>query len=156
MSAPEPSKASEVRFEEMTEEHLETVLAIEREAYPEPWTRGMFQEEIRNRLSYIYVARREEEVVGHCGFWLVLEEAHITTVVVEKNHRGAGLGRRFMEFLLSTAREVGARYATLEVRVSNTPARRLYEEFGFHEVAVRPKYYPITKEDAVVMLKEPI
>jgi len=154
VSAPAPRKAAEVRFEEMTEEHLETVLAIEREAYPEPWTRGMFQEEIRNRLSYIYVARREEELVGHCGFWLVLEEAHITTVAVEKNHRGTGVGRRFMEFLLTKAREVGARYATLEVRVSNTRARKLYEDFGFCEVAVRPKYYPITKEDAVVMLKE--
>ncbi|MFP4171313.1 MAG: ribosomal protein S18-alanine N-acetyltransferase [Candidatus Hydrogenedentota bacterium] len=154
MSAPEPDKAAQVRFEEMTEEHLDTVLAIEGEAYPEPWTRGMFQDEIRNRLSYIYLARREEEVVGYCGFWLVLEEAHITTVVVEKNHRGTGVGRRFMEFLLGKAREAGARYATLEVRVSNTPARRLYETFGFYEVAVRPKYYPITKEDAVVMLKE--
>lgn len=154
MNAPEPKKAEDVRFEEMAEEHLDTVLAIEGEAYPEPWTRGMFQDEIRNRLSYIYVARRGEEVVGYCGFWLVLEEAHIITVVVEKNQRGTGLGRRFMEFLLAKAREVGARYATLEVRVSNTPARRLYEDFGFCEVAVRPKYYPITKEDAAVMLKE--
>ncbi len=154
MNAPDPGKPEDVRFEEMSEEHLDAVLAIEGEAYPEPWTRGMFQDEIRNPLSYIYVARRGEDVAGYCGFWLVLDEAHIITVAVKKDHRGTGLGRRFMEFLLSKAREVGARYATLEVRASNTRARRLYEDFGFHEVAMRPQYYPITKEDAVVMLKE--
>jgi len=143
-----------IRYEPLSETHVARILEIESEAYPEPWTRGMFQDEIRNNRSYFYVAFDGDELVAYCGFWLVLDEAHITTVVVEESYRGRGLGGQLVSHLLDRAVEAGARMATLEVRVTNEPAKRLYTSFGFRTVGVRRGYYPKTKEDALVMLKE--
>jgi [ribosomal protein S18]-alanine N-acetyltransferase len=138
----------------LDESHIERILAIEAEAYPEPWTRGMFHDELRNNRSHFLVAFDDEVLVGYCGFWLVLDEAHITTVVVSEPYRSRGIGRQLFAALITRAQEVGARMATLEVRVSNDHARALYESFGFRPVGTRRGYYPKTKEDATVMLKE--
>jgi len=143
-----------LQFVPLHESQLDRILAIEVEAYPEPWTRGMFYDELRNNRSRFIVAFEGEELVGYAGFWLVLDEAHITTVVVRDSYRGRGVGRQLFQTLLDLAREAGARMATLEVRVTNEPARRLYTSFGFRPVGVRRGYYPKTKEDAIVMLKE--
>lgn len=143
-----------IHYERLNESHLPRILAIEAEAYPEPWTRGMFLDEIRNNRSYFFVAFERGELVGYAGFWLVLDEAHITTVVVKDTRRGHGVGRQMFSHLMETAREAGAIMATLEVRVSNEAAKRMYAGFGFRPVGVRRGYYPKTKEDAIVMLKE--
>lgn len=143
-----------LHYERLAESHLERILEIEAEAYPEPWTRGMFQDEIRNNRSYFFVAFDRDELVGYCGFWLVLDEAHITTVVVKDTQRSRGVGRQMFCHLLDTATGLGARMATLEVRITNEPAKNLYTSLGFRPVGVRRGYYPKTKEDAIVMLKE--
>ena len=143
-----------IRFDRIQEPFLDQVLEIEVEAYPEPWTRGMFMEEIRNERSYFYCAFLGEELVGYCGFWLVLDEAHITSVVVRKEFRGLGYGKRVLGFLLDKAIELGVKTATLEVRVSNLRARNLYLMHGFSPVGMRKGYYPKTDEDAIVMVKE--
>ena len=127
---------------------------IEREAYPDPWTLSMFREEIRNEVSHFFVALLGDELVAYGGFWLVLEEAHITSVTVRDTYRGRGLGRCLMTFLLEEAGRLGARTATLEVRVSNVVAQRLYLSEGFRAVGIRRGYYPRTREDALVMFKE--
>ncbi len=143
-----------IRFVPLAEEHIDSLMAIEHEAYAEPWTRTMFYEELRNDLSFFYVAFRDDEIIGYVGFWLVLDEAHITTVVVKRPYRGRGLGWMLMEHILARAREQGARIATLEVRVSNERAISLYQRMGFRTVGIRKGYYPRTGEDAQVMLLE--
>jgi len=143
-----------VTFVELREEHLDDVMAIELEAYPEPWTAGLFRDEIRNGCSFFYVLLKDSEVVGYGGFWLVLDEAHITSVTVRDGYRGRGLGKRLVAFLLRLAGELGARTATLEVRASNIRAQGLYLGLGFSVVGVRAGYYPKSGEDAIVMLKE--
>lgn len=148
--APEPGT---LRYVPLAHKHLNAIMAIEEEAYPEPWTRGMFRDEIKNDRSFFYVAYLGEELVGYSGFWLVADEAHITSVTVRKEYRGHGYGRRQMEHLLAEAIRVGAKIATLEVRESNTPARTLYESMGFHEIGRRRQYYTTSREDAIVMLK---
>lgn len=143
-----------LEFERLREDHLDRILDIEVEAYPEPWSRGMFLDEIGNDRSYFYCACLGDTVVGYCGFWLVLDEAHITSVVVSKEHRGQGIGKQLVAFLLDKARSLGVKTATLEVRISNLRARNLYLQFGFSPVGIRKSYYPKTNEDAIVMLKE--
>ena len=139
----------------LAEEHLTPMLAIEVEAYPEPWSRGMFYDELRNNRSYFFVALDGAgAVAGYCGFWLVLDEAHVTSVAVRAELRGRGIGRELLAYLLEQARSAGARMATLEVRESNEAAQALYADFGFLVVGRRKGYYPSTNEDALLMLKE--
>lgn len=143
-----------VRFVPLSEAHFDAIMAIETEAYPEAWTRGMFRDEFRSRLSVFCVMMRGEDVAGYGGFWLVLDEAHITSVTIRKSDRGKGFGRMLLRYLLDLARERGVRLATLEVRASNQVARQLYLTEGFRQVGLRKGYYSKSNEDAVVMLKE--
>ena len=139
----------------LAEQHLNAILEIEVEAYPEPWSRGMFYDELRNNHSHFFVALDGVgAVAGYMGFWLVLDEAHITSVAVRAESRGRGIGRELLSFLLNRAQEAGARMATLEVRESNAAAQALYAAFGFEPVGRRKGYYPTTNEDAILMLKE--
>jgi hypothetical protein len=80
-----------------------------------------------------------------------VDEAHITTFAVRKTWRRQGVGERLLIALLALAEARGAREATLEVRPSNHPARRLYEKYGFAPVGVRPRYYSDDNEDALIM-----
>lgn len=148
------SESTALRFVPLQERHLNDILAIEVEAYPEPWTLRMFQDEIRSDRSYFYVAYLGDDMAAYGGFWLVLDEAHITSVAVRDIYRGRGFGRRLMQYLLDTAIEAGACRATLEVRISNLVARNLYVSMGFRPVGVRKGYYPKNNEDAIVMLKD--
>src|SRR5690606_27411578 len=87
------------------------------------------------------------------GFWLLLDEAHITKVTVAAPWRGQGLGHELMLHLLDTAQRRGATSARLEVREHNEAARHLYERLGFHAVGLRKGYYAKTNGTAVVMAK---
>ena len=148
------SEASKLEFVPLAEEHLDAIMAVELEAYPEPWTMGMFREEMRSTRSYFSVALKGTELVGYAGFWLVLDEAHITSVTVNKKFRGMGFGREQTLNLLEEAQRRDARVATLEVRESNEAARSLYESLGFSPAGLRKGYYSKTNEDAIVMTKE--
>ncbi len=148
------SESIALRFVPIASRHVHEILGIEIEAYPEPWTEGMFRDEIRNSHSHFFVVMLEDVLVGYGGFWLVVDEAHITSVTIRDLHRGRGFGHRLVEFLLREAVDVGARIATLEVRVSNVAARNLYLQYGFRPVGLRKNYYPKSNEDAIVMLKE--
>ena len=148
------SESMALQFCPLREDLLDAIMAIEVEAYPEPWTLRMFQDEIRMGRSYFYVGLLGEEVAAYGGFWLVLDEAHITSVAVRDIYRGRGFGRKLVDYLLDTAEEAGAVRATLEVRVSNRVARNLYDNLGFRPVGIRKGYYPKNNEDAIVMLKD--
>jgi ribosomal-protein-alanine N-acetyltransferase len=85
-----------------------------------------------------------------------VDEAHVTTFATRGAWRRQGIGERLLLALLDLARAHGAREATLEVRPSNTAARRLYEKYGFRNVGVRPRYYSDNHEDALIMTTEPL
>jgi ribosomal-protein-alanine N-acetyltransferase len=97
------------------------------------------------------VARSGDQVVGFAGIWLLVDEAHITTFATRRSWRRQGIGERLLLALLDLSMERGANEATLEVRPSNEPARRLYEKYGFRVVGVRPRYYSDDNEDALIM-----
>jgi ribosomal-protein-alanine N-acetyltransferase len=140
----------------MTAAHLDQVLFIERNSFVSTsWSRESFYAEItQNKYAYYIVARFKEStmIIGYGGIWIVLDEAHITTLAVHPCHRRAGTGTIILNNLLEKAFLKGAGKIFLEVRVSNQNARKLYEKFNFKVVALRKNYY--FDEDALVMMLE--
>src|SRR5690606_485299 len=107
---------------------------------------------IDNGFASYYVALYNKEVVGYAGIWVVLEEAHITTLAVSPKWQGKGIGKALLQHLINEADSKGAVRMTLEVRVSNLKAQELYKKFGFVVCGRRPKYY--RDEDALIMWLE--
>jgi ribosomal-protein-alanine N-acetyltransferase len=142
-----------VAYVRLCSDHVDTVLAMEQESYPDPWTQGMFCQEIVGSASSFYVVLRDGEIVGYGGFWLLLDEAHITKITVRPDLRGQGHGQELLDFLMGRAREQGAVSMRLEVRYSNHAAQGLYRANGFYEVGIRKGYYARSGEDAIVMVK---
>lgn len=143
----------EVTIKPMRPYHLDEVTAIERESFPQPWSRYAFLSELEsNRFAHYLVACGEEEVLGYGGIWVVLDEAHITTLAVHPGYRGLGIGTLLLESLIALARQRSVERITLEVRPSNAPAQYLYRKYGFKVRGVRKRYY--IDEDALIMWKE--
>jgi ribosomal-protein-alanine N-acetyltransferase len=147
----------QVRIEPMRMADLPEVEAIERASFTTPWPPNAYRSELsENRLASYLVARIGDRVVGYAGMWLMVDEAHITTFAVHPSWRRRRIGERLLLAMLDLAATRRAREATLEVRVSNLAARRLYEKYGFRPVGVRPRYYSDDGEDALVMTTEPL
>ncbi|HVM29672.1 MAG TPA: ribosomal protein S18-alanine N-acetyltransferase [Candidatus Limnocylindrales bacterium] len=141
----------------MTVRDLDEVQAVERASFAVPWPAYALRQEIEtNRLARYLVVRAGEQVVGYAGVWLMADEAHVTTFAVLPEWRRRGLGGRLMVAVMRLAEEVGARVVTLEVRLSNVAAQRLYQRFGLRPVGVRPRYYSDNNEDALIMTSPPI
>ena len=146
-----------VRVEPMTLDDVPAVHRIEHASFPVPWPDYAFRQELQtNRLAHYLVVRAGDETVGYGGLWLMVDEAHITTFAVLPEWRRRGIGGRLMLGLTNVARDLDARVMTLEVRLSNRPARALYARFGFRPVGVRPRYYSDNAEDALIMTTEPL
>ena len=144
-------------IDEMRLADLEAVHAIEAASFTTPWPPHAYQSEIEtNRLARYVVARVDETVVAYAGMWIMVDEAHITTFAVHPAWRRQRLGERLLLAILDIAIARGAREATLEVRLSNLAARRLYEKYGFRPVGLRPRYYSDNNEDALIMTTEPL
>lgn len=134
---------------------LDQVMAIEEASFSHPWSRFSFVMELtENERARYLVGVAGTEVVGYVGLWLVLDEAHVTTLAVHPGWRGQGIGRQLMEAAITLARVAGCRRMTLEVRLSNVVAQHLYASLGFQAVGIRPGYYQDNDEDAVIMWKE--
>jgi ribosomal-protein-alanine N-acetyltransferase len=146
-----------LRIEPMTLEDLPEVHAIEHASFSTPWPDDAYRSELRtNRLASYLVARADDAIIAFAGTWLLVDEAHIVTFAVHPDWRRRGVGERLLIALLDAALARGAREATLEVRLSNVAARRLYEKYGFRPVGLRPRYYTDNGEDALIMTTEPL
>jgi ribosomal-protein-alanine N-acetyltransferase len=95
-------------------------------------------------------------IIGFAGLWLMLDEAHITTIATHPDYRGRGLGELLLCSMTKIAYDIGAQRITLEVRVSNTVAQNLYRKYGFMVVGTRRRYYSDNNEDAYIMTTENI
>jgi len=146
-----------LRIEPMGVDHLDAVQAIERASFTSPWPPNAYRSELEsNRLANYLVARIDQHVVGYGGMWLMVDEAHITTFAIHPRWRRQRIGERLLLAFLDLAIDRSAHEATLEVRLSNLPARRLYEKYGFRPVGLRPRYYSDDNEDALIMTTEPL
>jgi len=92
-----------------------------------------------------------QPLVGYGGFWLMVDEAHISTIATHHDWRRRGIGELLLIAMIDGANEVSARWVTLEARVSNTGAQALYRKYGFEVTGVRKRYYSDNNEDAVIM-----
>lgn len=145
----------EVEIRAMREGDLDVVFENERSAYTHPWTRGILRDCLR--VGYdCHVALADGRIVGHAVLSIAVGEAHLLNLCVVEHARGLGVGRLLLRRLLRLAEESSLDTVFLEVRSSNTVARRLYESEGFCEIGQRRGYYPhdeYEREDAVVYAK---
>jgi [ribosomal protein S18]-alanine N-acetyltransferase len=137
--------------EPMKPEDLDKVLEIENSAFPNPWSRNMFLEEIKHRHSRLTVFRSQGIIVGYLCFWEVLDEAHLLNIAVHPFRRGQGYGKYMMDYLEKASLQAGLKRIILEVARRNTIARNLYKRCGFNSIGFRKKYYSAVEDDALVM-----
>jgi ribosomal-protein-alanine N-acetyltransferase len=131
---------------------LDGILAVDATTFERPWTRAMYEWEwTHSDVARFYVARSGATVVAYCAGWVIFDELHINNLAVDPTWRRRGVGGALLQFVLHDAAAEGAIGATLEVRRSNEPARRLYERFGFAFAGIRTAYYREPVEDALVL-----
>lgn len=137
-------------------EDLDDIARIERESFLIPWKREFFESELREPYRYARVLVRPDSVVPRVGGYLfavsLYEEFHINKVATDPRLRNQGYGRLLFEDALARARSLGARAVTLEVRVSNLPAREFYRSYGFREAYRRKAYYQDGEDAFALML----
>ncbi len=167
-TSPTPSR---ITLRDMTPDDIRAVRRIESLAYEDAWPARTFEEELANAFAYYRVAveqlaepssalaaiRRRiagphERIVGFMGCWYMVDQIHLVTIAVDPVEQGRGIGRRLLLDLFDLAQVAELYMGVLEARVSNTRARRLYEEFGFRLKGTLHQYYKDNNEDAHVML----
>ena len=144
---------SECITRRMTMDDLDAVVAIEEATFPTPWSKDSFRQELERNVAARYlVAEKDGTVIGYAGAWVILDESHITNIAIAEAERGNGYGRILTEALMQYLANLGAEYATLEVRKSNIRAQNLYKSLGFIALGVRKRYYEDNQEDAIIMV----
>ena len=139
----------------MTENHVAQIAELEKICFGSAaWSEKSVASELENPLSLWLVAEDDGKVLGYVGSQTVLDETDMMNIAVHPNHRRKGIADSLVEALIRSLKEAGSHQLTLEVRVSNAPARSLYDELGFSEIGIRKRYYQNPKEDALILRKE--
>ena len=140
-----------IEVRDLRKEDLDAVCAIEESSFSMPWKREDFQGLIDSDNSIYLVILADGRVAGAAGYTFNGFDGYINNVVIDVDRRGQGLGKVLMKELLTVGRKNGVPEFTLEVRLSNTPAIKLYESLGFKSEGVRKNFYERPVEDALVM-----
>ena len=137
------------------EKDLEAIAEMEKECFPEdPWSYDAFYNEIVENDKTIYlIAEADGKPAGYMGIWEILDEGHITNVAVRPGFRRMHIAEAIISEILRITAEDGVNSWTLEVRVDNEPAIRLYEKMGFRREGIRKRYYAYDGTDALIMWK---
>lgn len=138
----------------MNESHVAAVAELEAMLFSAPWDEASVRSELQNELNLWLVAVDHGFVQGYIGSQTVLGESDMLNLAVHPDHRRKGIGRLLTQALCDSLKEGGSHCITLEVRVSNEPAKTLYESMGFVPVGRRPRYYSRPIEDADILRKE--
>ena len=141
-------------IEPMNASHVPQIAQLEKRCFSDPWSEKSIASELENPLSVWLVAVDGGQLIGYVGSQTVLGETDMMNLAVAPEARRQGTGRALVLALVDALTEKGSHSLMLEVRVSNTPARTLYESLGFSQVGRRPKYYVNPKEDALILRKE--
>ena len=148
----------EIKIQRMQKSDVDNVINIEEKAYGEHhWSKESFLNELSNDLARYYAAFDiNGNLVGYAGCWQILEEVHITNIAVSPDFRRQKIGERLLRQIIDDCYKNKAKYITLEVRVSNNAAIKLYEKYGFKSLGTRKGYYQNNNEDALIMWTENI
>lgn len=142
----------EIVIREMTLDDVNQVLEVERNSFQTPWTTDIFYTEIvDNDHAYYFVIEVNEKIVGYVGVWIVVDDAQITNIAILPEYRGMKLGEKLFGFVMHLLQSLNVSRLSLEVRVSNIPAQKLYRKFGLVPGGIRKNYYTDSGEDAIVM-----
>jgi ribosomal-protein-alanine N-acetyltransferase len=144
--------AIEIRVLELND--LSAIEAIEQKAYPTPWSRSMFASELAKPTSICLGAFEGRELVGYVINSRYVDAWHVMNVAVDPEHQRRGVASALLERLFELTRDDERRGYTLEVRVSNVDAIRLYERLGFESRGIRRGYYTDNREDALIMWRD--
>lgn len=141
-----------IHLRTMMLEDIDQILIVEEACFAHPWTRQAFENEmVNNRFATYFVAEDSDKIVGYCGVWVILDEAHITNIGVLPEYRGNKIGETLLRKAMLFAKLKSAKQMSLEVRVSNDVAQNLYRKLGFQNGGIRKRYYTDNYEDALVM-----
>lgn len=143
-------------IKEMTLDDCSKVYRLQQECFSVPWSLEGLKEMFCTKGYFNYVAEIDGDILGYVGMKAVLDEADITNVAVSPQVRRRGVGKKLLAHLKKSAKENGISTIFLEVRVSNEPAIRLYEQAGFEEGEIRKNYYEKPTEDALIMIWQDI
>ena len=130
-----------VMLRDMQLSDVAAVRDLEQRTFATTWQESAFENELKNNPNAVYLVLEDEGLLGYAGFWVVDQEAHVTSIALDSRRRGQGLGKRLMLAMVQRALEEGACWMTLEVRADNVVAQNLYRRFGFYRVGIRPRYY---------------
>lgn len=165
----------------MTPQDVNAVMEIETVSFSAPWSARAYDYELRyNANAHYYVVHAPnglglasaepgsfwqrllgrkpttltaatQPLLGYAGFWMMVDEAHVSTIAAHPHWRRHGIGELLLLALIDRATEIGAHSVTLEVRVSNVGAQTLYRKYGFETTGMRKRYYSDNNEDALIM-----
>lgn len=152
-------KVNDITIRNMTTKDIEQIMEIESVIFGAyHWTPQAFISEISNDFGNYFVAFDEstQMVVGYGGYWLILDEGHITTLAVRQDQQKRGIGEMLLQKMIEVGYAKNVKWFTLEVRAANIPAQNLYYKYGFKSLGLRKKYYQDNAEDALIMWTENI
>ena len=145
-----------------TLEHLEALVILEECCFSVPWSRKNFEAELTgNQFSRLLMINHpdrghEDHAIGYICVWMVFEELRVLNLAIHPEFRRRGLASQLVDKAIRLGTEEGCSRGMLEVRASNTAARKLYEHFNFRQYAIRKSYYTNPTEDAILMTLEPL
>ncbi|NQY81407.1 MAG: ribosomal protein S18-alanine N-acetyltransferase [Candidatus Caenarcaniphilales bacterium] len=148
----------EYEIRKMTEADIDQVVVIEAAAYGEVhWTRDNFLAEIKNSVgNYRVLVKNKTEVLGYIGGWVVIDEMHVTTVATAEEYLRKGVAETLLTHAIFHAMQNRVKCLTLEVRISNIKAQKLYEKYNFKHQGIRKRYYEDNHEAALILWTENI
>ena len=134
---------------------IDSIAQLELLCFSSPWSRQAFEHDIgNNSLSRYYIVELDGIIIAYGGIWLIHPEGHITNIAVHPAHRRKGVGKELLRHIIETTEGEGITCHTLEVRISNEGALKLYRKAGFIECGQRKNYYEDTNEAAVIMWRD--
>ena len=140
-------------LEHMKSYHIDHIHKIECDSFAVPWSKDSFIKELENPNAIYIVAVKGGQIIAFAGMWHVVNEGHITNIAVSPEYRGLGVGDALVSALIQIAKDHNMIGITLEVRMGNEAAQKLYRKHGFVFEGIRKNYYTDTKEDAIIMWK---
>jgi ribosomal-protein-alanine N-acetyltransferase len=144
-----------VQIRRLTLAELSEIEVIEQRAYQTPWSRSMFASELAKGTSICLGAYEGDRLVGYIVNSRYVDAWHVMNVAVDPDFQRRGIASRLIERLFELTVEDDGRGYTLEVRVSNKEAIKLYENLGFERHGIRRGYYTDNREDALIMWRDP-
>jgi len=135
----------------MNEADIASVYEIEKMVFSKPWSEKSFLDSLLDDKNIYLVVKEGNEIVAYCGLWSVMDEGYITNVAVKPNYQGKGIGKLMLMKLLELGKKKGLVAFTLEVRVGNHVAIKLYNSLGFVDAGVRKNFYEDPVEDGLIM-----